>query len=220
VHAHFTPSGGHYAPFHPPHDFPMRQHQGQHLYVGGDAFDFTSMQTFVSKGDHLALGQASNCHFMPHDLPLPSLPLSPGLNAWENSGPSECEEEENLTYHQHHQVPTARPWDEESNAAAQWLGSFLPARSARFEQELRARIEERCSKCWQPANPERGHGHRSITLPKQGRKDPLVLEAARVAGIAEVCFVFFLFLLLFAVFCRVVFARRLLCAWSVDWVWC
>uniref|UniRef100_A0A6U4MLV1 Anti-proliferative protein domain-containing protein n=1 Tax=Hemiselmis andersenii TaxID=464988 RepID=A0A6U4MLV1_HEMAN len=154
-----------------------------------------------------AYGFATHCHFVPDredDHPIPSLPHSPGLNSWENAGPQEGGEEANYApflggvgvgsdqavfdqglLHVGRAVDALPPWHSEVHRAIEWLVSFLPGRNTRFEQELQARLESRCAQGWHVENPQRGSGYRSIVLPKEGRKDPLVLQAAKASGVSE-----------------------------------
>eukprot|EP00284_Hemiselmis_tepida_P010427 CAMPEP_0174917094 /NCGR_PEP_ID=MMETSP1355-20121228/2261_1 /TAXON_ID=464990 /ORGANISM="Hemiselmis tepida, Strain CCMP443" /LENGTH=288 /DNA_ID=CAMNT_0016162159 /DNA_START=89 /DNA_END=956 /DNA_ORIENTATION=- len=166
VHAVFVPSG---------------QYGG--VSQAGDLVDGLSFPPFSDPLFADAQTLSAHCHFVPDKAvdhhPIPSLPLSPGLNSWENAGPQECDEEQLCGPLE---VP---PWHREVDAAVAWLASFLPQHSAFFESELRVRIGERCAQSWHPEAPQRGSGYRSIMLPREGRKDPLVLQAAQLARVSE-----------------------------------
>ncbi|EKX47410.1 hypothetical protein GUITHDRAFT_152104 [Guillardia theta CCMP2712] len=82
------------------------------------------------------------------------------------------------------------PWDKECRAAASWWAGHLSAkvdekRLRNFEDAVQRRVAQRCSKFWFTSEPARASGFRSV-LNSPERCDPLLVDAARAAGINKI----------------------------------
>lgn len=89
------------------------------------------------------------------------------------------------------QILRAKPWSREVKVSCQWWRTQLAtARSAppesaldAFETSLAAALDARLQGHWHTDNPIRGQAHRSISLHRTARPDPVLLKAAHAASI-------------------------------------
>lgn len=82
---------------------------------------------------------------------------------------------------------TSNEDDVEITTAANYLAGHLLAHCPRaqlatFRSALLSALRQKCSRAWNPANPEKGSAYRSLSF-IGGRADPVVEAAAAEAGI-------------------------------------
>jgi len=85
-----------------------------------------------------------------------------------------------------------KPWSKELSQALSWWSTKLTSAKdtkaakeavAAFERQLSSLLEERFAGHWFEENPIRGQAHRSLSLHRQARPDPVLAKAAQAANI-------------------------------------
>mmetsp|Transcript_45981 Transcript_45981/g.111980 ORF Transcript_45981/g.111980 Transcript_45981/m.111980 type:complete len:195 (+) Transcript_45981:53-637(+) len=136
------------------------------------------------------LGFKAGSHYShtPSDV-VPSHPLSPGLSGHGPWGPPE---EDAASLGSRGGSPQPPAYRAEALAAAGFWSDNLTRvvsreAASRFQAALARRIEHRCASAWYPENPTRGQGFRAVVNSASERRcDPILVEAAREAGIEQV----------------------------------